>query len=65
MFAQDTAILVISGGIKPKYAFLKFLQSIVLVLFRFSIICFQVATLLYLRIPFAPRPVQSRKIKNR
>jgi hypothetical protein len=33
MFSQDTTISVRSGGIKPEYAFLKFLQSIILVLY--------------------------------
>jgi hypothetical protein len=64
-FAQDTAISVRSGGIKPEYAFFKFLQSIILVLFRFCIIYFRVATLLDLRMLFASRPVQSRQIRNR
>jgi hypothetical protein len=65
LFAQDTTIIVISGGIKPEYTFFKFLQSIILVLSRFNIICFQVVSLLDLRILFSPRHVRSRKIINK
>jgi hypothetical protein len=52
-FAQDTAITVRSGGIKSEYAF--FLQS-----FDFISVCifyFRAATLLDLRMLFAPRLV--------
>jgi hypothetical protein len=65
MFAQDTSITVRSRGIKHEYAFFKFLQSFILVLFRFVFFYFQVATLLDLHMLFAPRPVRSRKIRNR
>jgi hypothetical protein len=57
LFAQDTVITVKSGGIKLEYAFLKFLQSIILVLFRFCIVYFRVATLLDLCILFSLHPV--------
>jgi hypothetical protein len=40
IFAQDTTITVRSGGIKPEYAFFKFLQSSILVLFRFVFFLF-------------------------
>jgi hypothetical protein len=63
-FAQDTTITVKSGGIQLEYAFLKFLQSFILILFQFVVFYFQVATLLDLRIRFAPHPVQSQQIGN-
>jgi hypothetical protein len=65
LFAQVMAITVRFGGIKPEYAFFKFLQSFILVLFRFVFFYFRVATLLDLRMLFAPRPVRSRQIRNR
>ena len=64
LFSQDMTISVRSRGIKPAYTLLKFLQSIILVLFRFYIICLWVATLLHLSMLFSPCPVRSRKIKN-
>jgi hypothetical protein len=52
-FSQDMTISTRYGGIKPKYAPFKFLQSIISVLFWFCIACFEVATLLDLCMLFS------------
>ena len=64
LFSQDMAITVRSGGVKSEYAFFKIFCKV----FDFISVCifyFQAATLLDLRILFAPRLVRSRKIRNR